>query len=400
MHVTVDQKALVEALKTVKPASANRDSLPILRYVLMSGQPDQFSLTASNLEMGMRSYLSPKQYQVTKPGQVLVDLNQLLKIAMRLRAAEDGQLSLEALNTEGTQVQVTCRGMTVELPGMSPQEYPVVKHPPAGSPLRVLIQRKALADGLSRTAPFMSQDETRPNLNGIFLKVLATSDSMTKSGLLRLVSTNGHVLSLCEKVAILRGNGSITGLERIIPAKAIAAIPKQQHGFLSFLFPTEAAEQKEEMLWITGEYWELALRCVPSDFPDYAKVLPSKQTGEIIFDPTEMLSVLSGFQPLITPRAHALKMEIKEGRLTFTFRNPDIGTATESLSVDQRGDPHQTGISQVYLTQALKSFLSGAQKGGEAPLVAMAYTEEIAPMLFHEFGGGNGIIVIMPTKLS
>ena len=91
-------------------------------------------------------------------------------------------------------------------------------------------------------------------------------------------------------------------------------------------------------------------------------------------------------------------MDIDEGRLTLTYNHPEWGTATESMLVDHMGEPHQTGVSHTYLTQALKAFVAG-ERPGEDLRVALSFVGEMSPMVMSEEGGGSGIIVIMPMKI-
>src|SRR3970040_1867703 len=156
-----------------------------------------------------------------------------------------------------------------------------------------------------------STDETRHNLNGVFVEELA-------GGKVRMVATDGHRLALVE-----RDLGSL-GLDKgvILPRKGLAELKKvlegSDGGVASLGF-------KENMGLVVKEDVELFMRLIDGEFPAYNKVIPTDNPHVVKVEHEALLRSLRRVSILSSERYRGVKIDLKDGKLLISANNPDLG---------------------------------------------------------------------------
>ena len=77
MNVSVMQENLARGLQTVSRAVSSRATLPVLANVLLKTESSGLKLTATNLEIGINSWVPGKvaeEGEITVPARLLTDL--------------------------------------------------------------------------------------------------------------------------------------------------------------------------------------------------------------------------------------------------------------------------------------------------------------------------------------
>ena len=148
---------------------------------------------------------------VSEPGSLTVSAKKLFEITREL---PDEMVHLES--TPNAYLTIRCARVEFTLAGTAGEEYPTL---PTFTPERMVpVQAAALSQMIERTLYAASVDETRYNLNGVYLEVLE------ETGKLRMVATDGHRLACVDRVVGPEVSALASGV--IIPRKGLAELKR------------------------------------------------------------------------------------------------------------------------------------------------------------------------------
>src|SRR5262245_59851924 len=154
MELQVTREVFLRALQLVQNIVEPRQTLPILGNVLMEAQETGLRISATDLEVGARVSVPAT---VTRPGSITLAARKLPEQPITLKLQESGW------------VQLLCGPATFRLVGLPAEEYPPLESGECNG--LVSVEGGRLRGLLARTSYAMSQDESRPFLNGLYLLV-------------------------------------------------------------------------------------------------------------------------------------------------------------------------------------------------------------------------------------
>jgi DNA polymerase-3 subunit beta len=189
MKLSIEKADLQRGLARLQAIVEKRSSMPILANVLLTasgkGEDGRLELAATDLEVGIRGSQPAK---VQKAGALTISARKLYDI---VRELPDEPIQLEA--SANAYLDIRCGRARFALAGTNAEEYPSLSE---SSPARMVrLQAPVLSQMIEGTMYAASLDETRYNLNGVYVEVLPDT------GRIRMVATDGHRLALVERAA-------------------------------------------------------------------------------------------------------------------------------------------------------------------------------------------------------
>jgi DNA polymerase-3 subunit beta len=375
MKLTINKGELQTGLSRLQGIVEKRNSMPILANVLMSAsnkgkEGEQLQLAATDLEVGIQSSHEAK---VTTAGGVTVSAKKLFEI---VRELPDEDIHLEA--TANGYLNIKCARSNFTLAGTSTEEYPTLPNFTPGK--TASVEAAVLSLMIERTMYAASVDETRYNLNGVYLEVL------DQPGRIRMVATDGHRLATVDRTLSEDPLGLENGV--IIPRKGLGELKK--------LVDEDDADQIDlafegnNGLARKGKV-TLVMRLIEGEFPNYSQVLPKKIERNIVIPGEDLIRALRRVALLSSERSKAVKLEFTDGRLTISSSNPDLGDAREELDIDFAGDDITIGFNAKYLLDALSTL--------KAKEVRFGLQNELAPAQFVPTDDDDTLAVVMPMRV-
>ena len=375
MKLTINKGELQTGLSRLQGIVEKRNSMPILANVLMSASNkgkdgEQLQLAATDLEVGIQSSHEAK---VTTAGGVTVSAKKLFEI---VRELPDEDIHLEA--TANGYLNIKCARSNFTLAGTSTEEYPTLPNFTPGK--TASVEAAVLSLMIERTMYAASVDETRYNLNGVYLEVL------DQPGRIRMVATDGHRLATVDRTLSEDPLGLENGV--IIPRKGLGELKK--------LVDEDDADQID--LAFEGnnglarkDKVTLVMRLIEGEFPNYSQVLPKKIERNVVIPGEDLIRALRRVALLSSERSKAVKLEFTDGRLTISSSNPDLGDAREELDIDFAGDEITIGFNAKYLLDALSTL--------KAKEVRFGLQNELAPAQFVPTDDDDTLAVVMPMRV-
>ncbi len=285
MEFTVSKADLVRELSLSQGVVEKKTTIPILSNVLLEASGDRLTLTATDLELGVRCSCAAR---VKKEGAGTVPARKLLEY---VRLLPEGDVQMKFL--ENHWVSITCGRSKTRIAGMSRDSFPELPRMP--DPIAE-IPVKALASLIARTSFAISMEESRFTLSGALL--ILRPDSMT------MVATDGH------RLAYVQTPGDNTGVGQ----QFRALVPKKAMGELVKLAEDAQPEAKaafagdeNHLFFKVGERL-LITRKLTGNFPDYERVLPKDHTLVVRLQKEEIRAAIERVAQFADERSRAIRV--------------------------------------------------------------------------------------------
>lgn len=332
MEFTVSKSDLVRELNLAQGVVERKTTIPILSNVLIEAENGKITLTATDLELGIRSSCPAK---VTKKGSGTIPAKRLLDY---VRLLPDADLTVKFMDNHWA--NLTCGRSKTRIAGMSRDSYPELPETPApiaGLPVGVLTSM------IGKTVFSISSEESRFTLNG--------SQLILRPEGMAMVATDGHRLALVEKQVPLPG---ITGVYKaLLPRKAMQEILRlagESQGNETVVFSGD----DNHLFFRFGERL-LLCRKLTGNFPDFERVLPKDQPHAVELDRDELKGTIERVAQFSDERSHAIRVQIAEEQFKLYSSLSDTGESEESIPATYNGEPVEIGFNATYLIDFLKA---------------------------------------------
>ncbi len=372
MEFKIDKETFLRALQKVQGIVEKRNTMPILSNVLIEAVPDKIFLTATDLEVGMKSSYPTS---VAKEGKITVSAKKIYEIIKELSDEE-----IVFSTRENDWIEIRCGKALFNIVGLSPDEFPYF--PKINEERFVKMNSVLIKDMIDKTSYAICHDETKYNLNGIFVKAGKEDDHPV----LRMVATDGHRLSIAEK----EFSGMIENeLEKgvIFPKKGIFELKKmteeEENDILLCFMDNNAVVKKGNTF--------VVMRLVDGEFPDYTRVVPTandktiKIKREAFFHSLRRMSILS------SEKFKGIKFDIKADSMEISASNPELGEAREEIDIEYGGEPLTVRFNARYLIDVLTVL--------EDDFIELDLRDELSPAIMRPAASVDFRSVIMPMRL-
>jgi DNA polymerase III subunit beta len=370
MEFSVKKYDLLEELQLTQGVVERKTTIPILSNLLFEAKGNRLTITATDLELSVRTSCEAK---IKKEGAGTIPAKKLLEL---VRLLPDEEIRFKLL--ENHWIQVTCDRRNYKLVGMSKDNFPAL---PAFPHSLVKIPSKLLADVIAKTTFAISLEESRYTLNGALL--------VLKPASLAMVATDGHRLAMVEVDHKFEGFNAETRV--LIPKKAMNEVQRlaAESGDQDMI---EFAQDESHLFFQFGGRL-LTCRKLTGQFPNYEAVLPKDVNKTVVLERNELQDALRRVSQLADQRSHAVKFMLAKEGLEISASSPEYGEAKEAIEKEFKGEPIAIGFNAQYLLD----FLAAAADG---PISFELKDEQSAGQLRPLADGGSRYrYVVMPMRI-
>jgi DNA polymerase-3 subunit beta len=330
MEFTVAKADLVRELSLSQGVVEKKTTIPILSNVLIEAAGERVTLTATDLELGIRCSCPAA---VSREGSGTIPAKRLLDY---VRLLPDADLTIRFL--ENHWAALTCGRSRTRMAGMSRESYPGLPDMPdpvAEVPIGLLSSM------IARTAFAISVEESRFTLNGALL-VLRPQGAV-------MVATDGHRLAYVEAACHFEG---INPFRVLIPKKAMAEIVKlaQESGPEGKVV---LSGDDNHLFFYVGERL-LISRKLTGNFPDYERVLPKDEGHVLTLDRDEIRGSIERVSQFSDERSRAIRLQLHSGEVKVFSSSVETGESEESIPGDYTGPDIDIGFNANYLLDFLR----------------------------------------------
>jgi DNA polymerase III subunit beta len=377
MGIVVERESFMSGLSLVQGIVERRNTVPILGHVLIEPDKTSLALSATDLEVGIRTEI---QCKGGKEKSFTLNARKLFEI---VREAEGEEISISP--ADGDWVELICGRARFKMMGLDPRSFPAMpsqaarteegKKAPKAS---LTVSAAVLATMIDKTIFAVSPDEARYNLSGVFLE-------SHEAGKTRMVATDGHRLSMIDRAV---PGFSMEG-GAILPRKGLAELRKL----------LDAGGDGEVKLVLDGQLaslkrgaTEVSMRLVEGEFPDYRGVIPKQSKYRIAVGRDTLQAAIKRAAIFSNERYRGVRLALSTGALTVSSTSPEIGEASEAIDVDYRGEEFAIGFNASYVLQALAVISQGSD-------VELGLSDEVSPGVIRTPTDSEFTYVVMPMRL-
>ncbi len=332
MEFTVSKTDLVRELNLSQGVVEKKTTIPILSNVLLEASADRITLTATDLELGIRCSCPAK---VKKQGSGTIPAKRLLDY-VRLLPDADVDIKIQ----ENHWASLVCGRSRTRIAGISRDSFPELPEMPEEL---AQIPVSVLAAMISKTIFSISAEESRFTLNGGLLLLKSTG--------LVMVATDGHRLAMVEADFPLPSIS--TTYRALLPRKAMAEILKLSNDSGADAMLRFSGDENH-LFFKIGERLLLSRR-MTGNFPDYERVLPKEHPHFVSLDRDELRGAIERVSQFADERSRAIRVRFVSGEVQIHSSLSETGESEEALTSDYTGETVQIGFNAGYMLDFLRA---------------------------------------------
>jgi len=332
MEINVSKFELLRELTATQGVVERKTTIPILSNFLFEAGNDRLTITATDLDLSLRTSCAAKvkrEGACTIPARKLYDYVKLLP---------DGDIAIKLL--ENHWVNIRSGRSNTKMVGMARANFPGLPTFPSTGVVKVPAQ--TLRSMIGGTIFAISSEESRYTLNGGLMVLKPESITM--------VATDGHRLAHIEKVG---EQFEVSGENRtLIPKKAMSELYSLlQNSEADFI---EFAKDESTLFFRIGERL-LTSRQLTGQFPNYEAVLPRETGKAVVVHGGDLNTAIQRVAQFADERSRAIRMKLEKNELKISSSSTDAGESEDSLETAYTGDPLAIGFNSEYLLDFLKA---------------------------------------------
>jgi DNA polymerase-3 subunit beta len=377
MKLTIDKGALMVPLYRTQGVADRKASTNVLACIHMEASDGTLTFTATDYDVTITAEVTA---EVEQPGAALVNGRTLFDV---VRALPEGVM-VQMTADDNHRLRIEAGRAYYHLNGLAPEEFPAIEEESRGKSL--LVDKDQFESMLRRTLFSVSNDETRPSLNGVLLEVEAIEGDENRANL-RMVSTDGHRLSKVERAISAKDyDGS----------EYQCIIHRNGAGQLQRIFEGGDEPVRIEFLGrnvvFNYDQTRLQVRQIEEAFPEYQRVIPDKGDVVVTMAKDEFLSAIRRVSSLSTGKHNLLRFDLENGKISLEMVHADFGDAHEELQAPEyEGSLLSIGFNPRYLVD-----ICGVL---ESQTLSLEMSDQFSPCLVRSDEEPGSLFVVMPMRL-
>ena len=339
MKLTVKRNTFLQELQTVKRAISSKTTIPILTGVKIVLTDEGLSLTGSNADISIESFLSKEdekaQMTIESTGSIVLQARFFGEI---IRKLPEDMFTLEVL--DNNQVAITSGKADFTVNGLDADNYPHL--PVIDAKNQIQLPVHLLTKIINETGFAVSLHESRPILTGVHF--------ILDNQKLLAVATDSHRLSQ----RIIPIEQAAENFNIVIPGKSLTELSRS---FTNEEEMVEISIMENQVLFKTQNMYFYS-RLLEGNYPDTNRLIPTSFNTEIDFYVPELLSAIDRASLLSHEgRNNIVRLAIASDSVILYGNSPEIGKVEEPLNYEKvTGDPLEISFNPDYMKDALRAF--------------------------------------------
>ncbi|MGW8318208.1 MAG: DNA polymerase III subunit beta [Candidatus Promineifilaceae bacterium] len=372
MKVSCLQENLAKGLGIVSRAVSTRSTLPVLANVLLATDGGRLKLSATNLEIGITSWIGAKveeEGSITVPARTISDLVSALPpetVAM-------------TLDTKTQTLHMASARIESNIKGIDPSEFPLV--PESGEDDRYKIESEVLKSMINQVAFAAATDDARPTLTGVLTRLDGKQIKMAATDGFRLSVRTAELTDYAEQP-----------IEVVIPARALnelARIMDDETEAIHISLPEGRNQVVFDM-----ENVVLVSQLIDGNFPDFQPVVPKRYGTRTVINTGEFAKACKMAEIFARESSHTARVRVEPGNelmpgyATISATSSETGDNVAQIDASVEGNEVEIAFNVRYMSQVL-GVIDTAQ-------TALETTKSTDPGVIKPVGKDDFLHIIMP----
>lgn len=329
MKFIVSSSYLLKQLSAINGVITTNPVVPILENFLFEISDGNLTVTASDLQTSMITEL---QVEAKEDGSIAIPAKILLET---LRNLPEQPVTF-SIDSNTYSIEINSDNGRYKLAGENATDFP--KIPTVSDGYSVNMSSDVLSRAINNTIFATSNDELRPAMTGVFVKLDETNTTF--------VATDSHRLIRYRRVDVAADMSH----SMIIPRKALT--------LLKATLPAELTNVNVEFnasnAFFNFNQVKMICRLIDERFPDYENVIPLDNNNLVVVKKNELLSSLKRIAIYANKTTHQVRLKITGSELMISAEDLDFSNeANERLSCEHDGEDLEIGFNAKFLVEML-----------------------------------------------
>ena len=376
MRVTVLQENLARGLGVVAKAVSPRSTLPVLANILIATDEGRLRLSATNLEMGITSWIPARideEGSTTVPARTFSDLVSTLPSDQVLLKLDP---QTQTLNVRGG-------SSTNDIKCIDSQEFPPLPVPDFEG--AVQINAGDFREMIHQVVFAASSDEARPVLMGVLVQV--EKDKLT------MAAADGFRLSVRKAVL---STPSAVPVSSIVPAQALKELARVATDAEEPIYMVLPKGRGQVVFRVKDV--EIVSQLIDGTFPDYQQIIPRSYKSRTLVSTSSLLKACKQAEIFAREGSNVARFNIKTGQGEMQPSEVEISATSEETGKNETIVEATVDGGGLLIAFNVK-FLREALEVIRTPNVALETSAPNAPGVVKPVGDDQFLHVIMPMHL-
>lgn len=367
MKINITQEKLAKALNNVSRVAAGaRATLPILSNVLIRVDGNKVTLTTTNLDMAVVSYLPASQ---SENGVVTVPARLMAEFVSNLPKGTSVEIQSKA-----EKVTIKAGEYSSIINGASADDFPELPEMEDTKAVKFQLSVDDFKAGLTQVMVAASNDTTRPALTGVYFN--------TFEGALYLAATDGY--RLAERKFIEQVESEVMAIVPTASLQEVLRSITEEVESIEILF------DETQVRFRLGEV-EVTSKLMDGSFPDYRQLIPKQTEIEIELKREELVRITKLAALFAREVGGSIVCSTSSEKNTFAVASVanELGENNSEMATEVETDGRVT-LNSRFVLDALNVL------GGER--VKFGFSNKLDPVVLKAQGDNKYIHIIMPLK--
>ncbi|MBI9043021.1 MAG: DNA polymerase III subunit beta [Anaerolineaceae bacterium] len=374
MKVSISQQQLMHGLSMVSRAVSPRSTLPVLANVLVATDEGRLRLSATNLELGITSWIGAqieREGAITVPSRTFSDL---------IGTLPNENVNLD-LNEKTQTLKVQCGSSDTEIKGIDAQEFPPMPVPDLSEGIELKVAN--FKEMIQQVAFAASTDDARPVLQGVMVTIEDEEVS--------LAATDGFRISI-RKASLSEPQSENVSV--IIPARALGELARIASDGEQNL--TMVVQPNRGQVLFHMKDAQLVSQLIEGNFPDYKVIVPRSVKTSTVISTSAFLKACRQAEIIAREGNNVIKMNITPGDsgtdlVEISAQSEETGSSEIEIDATVDGPPILIAFNVGFLREVLDVI--------KASSIALETNANNTPGVIRPVGDEEFLHVIMPMHL-
>ena len=375
LAINVSKEDFLPALNSLQSITGKKGTMAILANILIQTQENFIELISTDLEVAIKKNVAA---EILSPGSLTLPAKILYEIVR-----ESGSDNIKIEEKDKNWARIKAGSSMYNLAGTSSEEYP--KFPEYNEESLISLPCEIIRELIDKTIFSAAQErESNYTLTGILLEKENKEEGIS---FLKMVSSDGHRLSIMEKELDKESENISIEKNTLIPRKGVSEIKKVCEGQKNFSL---GADKKQLVIQTKNSL--MIVRLMNGEFPDYKSIVNVIEKDNVIeIDRSKFLESLKRTNLFSEDTFNAIQLTVEDQKLILSSQNMDFGNAKDEMAINYTGDPLDLGFNCRYFIDTLQVMRSDTIK---------AYVNsDQSPCLIEGDNDQGFISIIMPMKI-
>ena len=375
LSINVSKEDILPVLNSLQSITGKKGTMAVLANVLLQTQENFIEIIATDLEVGIKKSVAA---EILSPGSMTLPAKILFEIVR-----ESGSDSIKIEEKDKNWAKIKAGSSMYNLAGTSSDEYP--DFPEYDEEKLVSLPCELVKELIDKTIFSVAQErESNYTLTGILLE--KEKNEKDKS-ILRMVSSDGHRLSIMEKEIDKENDDIIIEKNTLIPRKGVSEIKKACEGQKNFSIGSD-----KKQIVVKTKNSLMIVRLMNGEFPDYRSIVNVIEKNNFLeIERVGFLEALKRTNLFTEETFNSIQLSVDENKLVLSSQNMDFGNAKDEMEINYSGVSLDLGFNCRYFIDTLQVMRSD--------MIKAYINSDQSPCLIEGDADPGFISIIMPMKI-